>query len=231
MDGSIERAYKRTCFQGRGTIARWLDRVFFALLGGVCLHIVSRNLVLSGLLALGLLVFLILWDRKRWNKYRRQLYQSAATALKREAWVSAASARIQQEGGEILFPTPDRETLMGHCLRLGPGSTLHCFGVPKEDLIAQATAFGCTLVFHPWEEGPAPTRDQVLERLRRDAPMRDTRLWRQLLHLPGNRYLLTGCGLLILSMLLRRALYWRLLGSLCLAIGAFRRSFRLVTET
>jgi hypothetical protein len=35
--------------------------------------------------------------------------------------------------------------------------------------------------------------------------------------------------MLLLSMVLRRALYWRLLGSLCLLLGALRRGMR--TET
>ena len=61
-----------------------------------------------------------------------------------------------------------------------------------------------------------PTRTQVEERLRQKAPKRTPRLWGRLLRLPGNRYLMTGGLLLFLSMVLRKALYWRLLGSVCL---------------
>ena len=74
-------------------------------------------------------------------------------------------------------------------------------------------------------------REQMIERLKRDAPKRDRKLWHTLLHLPGNRYLLTGCALLLLSMVLRRALYWRLLGSLCLFIGAVRRAVHMPLKT
>ncbi len=212
-------------------MARWLDRVFFSLLGGVSLYLVSRSLTLSCVLSLAFLTFLVLLDRNRWSKYRYKLYESAAKALKQEDWLRQTCARIRQEGGMILYPTPNTETFTGLCLHMGQGITFHCFGTPIEDLAVQASSLGCTLFFHPWGEGQNPSSDQVAERLRRDAPKRDRELWRKLLHLPGNRYLLTGCLLLSLSFILRRALCWRLLGSLCLLIGAFRRSFRLVTET
>ena len=70
-----------------------------------------------------------------------------------------------------------------------------------------------------------------MERLVRDAPKRNMLPLKKLLHLPGNRYLLTGFMLLLLSMILRRALYWRLLGTLCLVIGTVRRSFHLFAKT
>ena len=87
------------------------------------------------------------------------------------------------------------------------------------------------MAFHPWEQGAEPAPEQVRERLMRDAPKRTNILWRQLLTLPGSRYLLTGFMLLIMSMFLRKALYWRLMGSLCLLIGAVRRAFHSVSRT
>ena len=80
--------------------------------------------------------------------------------------------------------------------------------------------------FHPWGRGEEPNRDEVNERIIRDAPKGRLKLWQRLLELSGNRYILAGCLLLLLSMGLRKALYWRLLGSLCLMIGALRRAFR-----
>lgn len=205
--------------------ARWLDRVFFALLGGVCLHIACRNLILSCLLSAGLLAFSLLWEKKRWERFQNNLWQRTAQTLGREAWLKGEAARIREAGGVILYPVPDGETLIGLCLRYGEGTAFHCFGEGKGDgdLTDRAKAMGCTLSFHPWQEGPEPSREQMIERLRRDAPHRDHRLWRSLLHLPGNRYLLTGGVLLLLSVVLRRALYWRLLGSLCMMLGALRR--------
>lgn len=224
MDRKTEQAYKRSCFQGRGMAARWLDRAFFALLGGVCLYLARWKLMPSVLLSLGLLGLFLLWDGRRWTKYQRDLWRTAKKALRREAWLREEAARIRQAGGTVLYPTPDGEGLTGHCLRLGEGAALHCFGAPGEELVKQAEVLGCTLVFHPWQEGSEPSREQVVERLRRDAPKRELRLWRGLPQLPGGRYLLVGCVLLVLSMVLRRALYWRLLGSLCLFLGAIRRA-------
>lgn len=227
----MERAYKRRCFQDRGALARWVDRAFFSALGGGCLYIACGSLCLSAILALGLLSLFVLWDGKRWRRCKTQLWQDAARQLRREAWLREEAARIRKTGGTILYPAPDRDGLIGCCLKEGPGAAFHCFGEAQEPLIIQAQALGCSLIFHPWGEGEEPTMMQVEERLRRDAPKRDARLWRQLLRLPGNRYLLAGTALLLLSLVLKRALYWRLLGSLCLLIGALRRSLRLITET
>ena len=119
--------------------------------------------------------------------------------------------------------------MTGLCLRQGEGTAFHTFGEVREELIVQAKTLGCTVSFHPWQEGSEPSQEQVLERLKRDAPKRTGNLWRTLLHLPGNRYLLAGCAVLLLSMVLRRALYWRLLGSLCLLLGALRRGMRTGT--
>ena len=230
MDRSMERAYKRKCFQGRGWLARWLDKVFFSALCGICLFILCGSRLLSLLLIAGVLLLLCLLDRKRWNRFRHKLWQDAAHRLKREDWIKQEAEDIRRSGGTILFPTPDRDTFMGACLRFGPGTAFHSFGEPVEELRTEAVAFGCAMSFHPWGEGGEPSRERILERLRQDAPLRDHRLWRKLLHLPGNRYLLTGCLLLLLSVFLRKALYWRLLGSLCLLIGTFRRTFRMMTE-
>ena len=231
MDKMTERAYKRTCFQGRGSVARWLDRAFFALLGGVCLYLLCPLLWLSCLLSLALLTFFLVWDRRRWARYRDRLWQDAVQALRREDWLRNRAEDIRQAGGIILYPTPDQDALTGFCLRLGAGAAFHCFGETDEALAAQAQALGGTIVFHPWGQGRLPSREEVEARLRRNAPMRERKLWQMLLHLSYDRYLLTGCVLLMLSILLRRALYWRLLGSLCLMIGAIRRAFRMTATT
>ena len=105
----------------------------------------------------------------------------------------------------------------------------HCFGERKEDLIDHAKEMGCELIFHPWQEGAKPSREQVLERLRQNALKREHKKWRMLLQLPDNRYLVAGGVLLLLSLFLRRALYWRLLGSLCLTVGALRRVLHMET--
>ena len=231
MDRSTERVYKRKCFQGRGWTARWLDRVFFALLCGVCLYISVGRFFLSLLLAAAVLLLLTFLDMRRWDKFRQKLWQDAADRLRRETWLRKEAERIRQAGGIVLFPTPDRDALLGFCFRYGLDTVFHGFGEGREDLITEAAAYGCTLVFHPWGKGEAPSREQVTERLRQEAPKGGKRLWRMLLNLPGNRYLLTGGLLLLLSVFFRRALYWRLLGSLCLLIGAFRRSFPAIGET
>lgn len=223
----MAQAYKRICFRGRGIVARWMDRAFFALLGGVCLYLLSRYLLLSWLLSLAMLTAFLLWENKRWTKYKRGLWQKTVQTLKREAWLRQEAERIQEASGTILYPTPKTEELTGFCLRYGIGTEFHCFGEAKRELVTLAERYGCTLTFHPWQEGTEPGREQVLERLRRDAPKREGRLLPMLLHLPGNRYLLTGCLLLLLSVFLRRALYWRLLGSLCLFVGAVSRAIHM----
>ena len=230
MDKRMELAYKRICFHGRGIVARWLDRVFFAVLGGICLYLQRRNLLLSGMLFIGILIMSLLWEYKRWTKYKRDLWKKTVKALKQENWLRQEAARIRQEGGEVLYPVPDAEALLGHCLRSGEDTSFHCFGEAKRELITLAERYGCMVSFLPWQEGAEPSREQVNERLQRDAPKGDRKVWSALLHLPGNRYLLTGCVLLLLSMVLRHALYWRLLGSLCLAIGAIRRAFCVTPE-
>ena len=191
------------------------------------MYLLCRNLPLSGLLVLGLLMMFLLWESRRWAKYKLDLWRKTATTLKREDWLRQEADRIRQEGGVILFPMPEAGALTGLCLRFGAGTKFHCFGDAQAELVALTEGFGCNLTFHPWREGRSPSREQVIERLRRDAPKRDRKLWHAVLHLPGNRYLLTGCGLLFLSLVLRQALYWRLLGSLCLMIGAIRRAFPL----
>ena len=231
MDRMTERAYKRECFQGRGMVARSLDMAFFSLLGGACLYVLIRNLVYSTLLSAGLLLFFILWDRRRWHRYRQCIWQEVARSLRREAWLQQEAERIRGEGGVIIYPTPDSERMIGLCLNFGQGTVFHCFGDTNSNLLAVAEDYGCSVVFHPWQEGPEPSQEQVMERLRRNAPKRDGALWKRLLDLPGNRYLLTGALLLLLSIVLRRALYWRFLGSLCLLIGAIRRSVTLYRET
>ena len=209
-------------------MARWLDRVFFALLCGVCLYISVGRFFLSVLLAAAVLLLLTFLDMRRWDKFRQKLWQDAADRLRRETWLRKEAERIRQAGGIVLFPTPDRDALLGLCFRYGPDTVFHGFGEGREDLITEAAAYGCTLVFHPWGKGEAPSREQVIERLRQEAPKGGKRLWRMLLNLPGNRYLLTGGLLLLLSVFFRHAFYWQLLGSLCLLIGAFRRSFSMI---
>ena len=226
-----ERAYKRKCFQGRGMVARSLDMAFFSLLGGACLYVLIRNLVYSTLLSAGLLLFYILWDRRRWHRYRQCIWQEVTRSLRREAWLQQEAERIRGEGGVIIYPTQDRERMIDLCLNFGQGTVFHCFGDTNSNLLAVAEAYGCSITFHSWQEGPEPSQEQVMERLRRNAPKRDGTLWKRLLDLPGNRYLLTGALLLLLSIVLRRALYWRFLGSLCLLIGAIRRSVTLYRET
>ena len=231
MNGSLERTYKRKCFQGRGILARWLDRAFFSLLSGVCLYLLVRRFLPSLLLCFAVLLLLILWDAKRWNRFRRKLWQNAVGELRREDWMKREGARIRQAGGTILFPTPDRDALTGLCLRQGPGTVFHCFGASEKELEDVATALGCPLTFHSWGEGADPSREQVIRRLERDASKRGVGLWRSLLQLPGNRYLLAGCMLLMLSIWLRRAIYWRLLGTVCLVVGTIRRSFQRIAGT
>ena len=231
MDRTTARAYKRKCFQGRGIVARWLDRVFFSALGGVCLYILLRNLILSLLLGGAFLLLLVLWDRRRWARFRQRLWQRTVDQLQREDWLQQEAERIRRSGGVLLYPVPDLDTLTGFCLRLGQGISFHCVGNAQDNLISAAQALGCSLMFHPWGQGAEPRKEQVMERLVRDAPKRNALPWQKLLHLPGNRYLLTGLLLLLLSMILRRALYWRLLGTMCLVIGTVRRSFHLFVKT
>ena len=231
MDRVTEQAYKRRCFQGRGMAARLLDMAFFSLLGGACLYVLKRNLGFSIFLSGMLLLVFVLWERKRWNRYKQCILQEATKALRREAWLQQEGESIRGKGGVILYPTPDRKDMIGFCLRLGQGTAYHCFGDTNEELLAVAEAFGCSIAFHPWQEGPEPSRAQVIERLRRDAPKRNYVLLKKLIQLPGNQFLLTGASLLLISIFLRRALYWRVLGSICLLVGAFRRSMTLFRET
>ena len=227
----MAQAYKRICFHGRGMAARWLDRTFFGLLGGVSLYLLFRHLPLSVLLCVALWIAFCLLDHRRWLRYRHELCQKTATALKREDWLRREAQAIRQGGGIVLYPTPKTDELTGFCLRYGQGTAFHCFGEPKDDLTALVETFGCTVSFHSWQEGTEPSREQVLKRLRRDVPKGKGRLLPLLWHLPGNRYLLTGFVLLLLSLFLRRAIYWRLLGSFCLMFGAVLRSFRVSQRT
>ena len=211
--------------------ARWMDRIFFGILGGVSLYLLFLQLLLSVLLCIALWIAFCLLDHRRWMKYCHELWRKTATALKREDWLRREAQAIRQGGGIVLYPTPKADALTGFCLRYGQGTAFHCFGEPKGDLTTLVGTLGCTVSFHAWQEGTEPSREQVLERLRRDAPKGKGRLLPLLWHLPGNRYLLTGCVLLVLSLFLRRAFYWRLLGSFCLVIGAIRRAFRVSQRT
>ena len=211
-------------------MARWLDVGFFSFICGVALYILSGRVFLSLLLMIAALSFLILLDARRWGRFRQKLWKDAVSRLRREDWLRQEAERIRQAGETVLYPAPGRDELTGLCLRRGPGTAFHCFGEPKEELRAEALAVGCTLTFHPWGQGSEPSREQVEDRLRQDAPKRERKLWRALLRLPGKRYLVTGCLLLLLSIFLRRALYWRLLGSLCLFVGTCRRSFHRAAE-
>lgn len=231
MKPSTQRAYKRNCFQGRGTAARWLDRFFFAALGGVCLYILAGSRLLSGMLFGAILLLSAMWGKRRWNRYSDSMRREAAALLRREDWVRHEADRLRQGGGVILHPAPDKDGLKSLCLRYGTGTAFHSFGEPQDDLVRTAVAWGCIMTFHPWGEGAEPESEQVTKRLEQDAPKQKHGLWGKLLLLPANRYILAGGLLLLLSMALRRALYWRLLGSLCLLIGAFRRSFRTLTGT
>ena len=225
MDGLVTRAYKRTCFQGRGALARWLDRAFFSALGGLCLLIYCKLAWLALLFGLFLLALGCFIGKRRWETYRERLYRQAAQALRREAWMKEAGERIRVQGGVILYPTPDRETLKGACLLRGGGTNFHCFGNPDQALTEETEKLGCSLTFHPWGEGREPTPDEVETRLKLQAPQPRRGLWKTAVTLPGSRYYLAGGVLLLLSMVLRRALYWRLLGSLCLILGTGRRAF------
>ncbi len=231
MDKATEWAYKRKCFQGRGAWARWLDITFSSALGGVCLYILRGNLTLSVFFSAGLLLLFVVWDRRRWIKYQQKIRREASKAIQRESWMKQEAERIRQAGGLILYPTPDMEKMTGLCLNMKQGMVFHFFGDADEDITTVATKFGCSITFHPWGEGPEPDREQVEERLNRNILRRDGVKWRKVLYLSGNRYLLTGAVLLLISVFLRRALYWRLLGSLCLLMGALRRYFQMVTKT
>ena len=208
-----------------------LDRAFFSALGAVCLFIVLRCFVLSVLLFAAVFLLLSLWNERQWSRYKQQLWNRTAVALKRESWLKQEAERLRKQGGVILFPLPERDEFIGLCLRMGPGTGFHAFGGPKEELAKAADEMGCIVTFHPWGEGEAPTRGQIEERLRQKVPLRKGRLWNKLLQLPDNRYILTGCVLLLLSIILKRALYWRLLASLCLLIGAFRRTLHMIADT
>ena len=222
------RAYKRQCFQGRSAAARWLDRLFFSALCGAGLNILLGKLLPSLLLLGSALLLFTLWDGRRWSRFERKLYESVRDRLRREDWLLQEAERIRQGDGKLLYPTPEGDALSGFCLRYGPGTAFHCIGKEERDLVARAETFRCTVTFHPWGFGAEPSLEAVNERLKHDAPERRAKLWPALLRLPGNRYLLTGCLLLLLSVFLRRALYWRLLGTLCLFIGAIRRCFQTV---
>ena len=122
--------------------------------------------------------------------------------------------------------------MIGHCLRMGQGISFHCIGDERKELILAVSKLGSVITFHPWEEGSDPDREQIVEKLKSNMPKRNDLLWKDLLQMSGNRYMLAGASLLIISMFLRHALYWRLLGSLCLLIGAIRHSIQMVvTQT
>ena len=231
MDTSTIRAYKRICFQGRGVFARWMDHAFFSVLNGVCLLILTKSVVLSVLLSLATALLLALWDRVRWSRFEQRLWHQTVKAIQRETWLKQEAERIRLAGGMVLYPTPGKDELVGLCLRMGPGTGFHCFGESQSDLSTLSSSLGCSVSFHPWGEGEAPEQKQVIERLKNEAPKQDKGRWRDLLRLPGNRYLMTGCLLLLFSVWLRRALYWRLLGSLCLLIGGLRVSFHRILKT
>lgn len=211
--------------------ARWLDIAFFSALGGMCLYIAGNSFTLAACLSLAMVLLQVLLDQKRWGKYQRQLWQKAKDRLKRENWLRREGEHLRNAGGIILYPTPDEDRLMGMCLRWGPGTKFHCFGEERKVLADLASSMGCTVTFHVWDHGGEPSPEQVAERIRLDAPIRRHQLMPRLRRLPFDRYLLTGSLLLILSIFLKRAFYWRLLGSMCLMIGAFRRSFQRIGET
>ena len=219
------RAYKRICFHGRGILARWLDRVFFSALAGTCLFILQGRFFPACTVFLTALTLFVIWDRKHWNDFWRETWQKAVRDLKREDWLRQEAKRIRECEGVILYPTPNREELTGYCLRTGKGTAFHCFGEPQQELIDLVSSLGCSIFFHPWQEGMEPSREKVMERLHRDAPQRKRRIWCALLQVSGSRYLLAGSLLLMASVFLRHAIYWRCMGTVCLMIGAVKRTF------
>lgn len=227
MDKTTERAYKRKCFRGRGRAVCILDRAFFSALGGLSLYILTGQRLLALFLFTAALVLFTLWDRNKWRRFRQKLWLDTAQQLKRENWLKHTAEEIRQGGGILLYPTPNGDAFTGLCLRHGQGTAFHCVGNPDEDLKERALWAGCTATFHPWMEGEAPKAEQVENRLIQTAPKRIAGIWGALLRLSGSRYLLTGFVLLVLSMFLRRALCWRMIGTLCLFIGSVKQAIHL----
>ena len=158
------------------------------MLCGMALYILSDRMLLSLLLFGAALLALIMLDKRQWDRYQEKLRMDAAKELRRESWLKQEADRIRQAGGMVLYPIPDKEALLGLCLRFGQEVGFHCFGEPQNEWIETAQSYGCKLKFHPWGEGEEPSRAQVTKRLERDVPKRKAGQWRRLLSLPGNRY-------------------------------------------
>ncbi len=226
MDKKIARAQKRKCFHGRGALARWTDRLFFAGLGGLCLYIVLKNWWLSITSAVCLLSIQMIWAKHRWESYQKDLRKKTSVALRKENWLKEEAVKIRSCGETILFPLPGKEQLSANCLNADKGTRFHCFGDEDKRLCEYAKSYGCILVFHPWGMGKVPTNEDIENRIAEVSDGSKNALHR-IISQTYNRYFLTGACLLLFSITLRHAVYWRLLASLCFIIGAVKRLVRI----
>lgn len=223
MRKKIILAQKRICFQGRGTIARVLDRTFFAVLGGLCLYIGCGTWWLSALMSISIYLLLFALAKRRWDSYLKSLWNSMKTQLRQENWMEEEAARIRASGETILYPKPDAEKLTGYCLNAPKGTRFHCFEAESTTLAQIAENYGCVLLFHPRREGETPTDDQIESHIEAKTPTGRKHTIIRILSQTESRYYIAGVVLLGLSMVLRRAVYWRILASLCFFVGTIKR--------
>ena len=226
MKEKIILEQKKICFQGRGTVARALDRVFFAILSGLCLYIACGIWWLSALMSVSILLLQVALAKKRWTSYVRTMRKSTEKQLRQENWMIEEAAKIRAGGERILYPEPNGEELTGFCLNVSKGTRFHCFETENKALEQIAKDYGCVLVFHPKREGETPTDLQIENRIEMETPVRQKHTITRLLAQAESRYYTTGAVLLALSMVLRRAIYWRILASLCFGIGTIKRVIR-----
>ena len=113
MKEKIILEQKRICFQGRGAIARALDRVFFAILSGLCLYIACGKLWLSVLMSASILLLQVALAKKRWTSYVRTLRKNTEKQLRQENWMEEEAVKIHAGGERILYPEPNGEELTG----------------------------------------------------------------------------------------------------------------------
>ncbi len=223
MERIIERAYKRDCFQGRGIVGRWTDWLFFSCLGGLLLFIAFRILWLSAVFTACLLLVQLAWASHRWTVYYQTLKNDICASLRRENWLTEEAARIRADSEVVLFPLPGRDRLIESCLNAPKGTRFHCFGTADASLCKVAEDYGCTLVFHPWGMGKKPTEEAVEKRIVDGSNVRKGGRIGKLFSQTDIRYFITGGALLLLSLFMNHAIYWRLTASVCFFFGTIKR--------
>lgn len=230
MDANTKRYYQKQCFGGRSLFARTVDNVFLCCLIAGALFILGVKSPWPFLI--GMVGFLIVAgiEKARWSWFEKRLFEKTAQTLQRESWMRQKAEELKQPNKYLAYPTPENEELIGLCLRLNQGVEIHSFGNEDKDKKNLANAWGHSMVFHAFMPEEKPSMEEIEKRIEKGVKKNRYSFRQVAKAIPINRFFVSGIVLLVLSIFLRRAMYWRLMGSLCLSIGVLRFSFQTIQK-